>query len=82
MDNYISELIKREQNNFKESCNTAFLFYSLNNAGGTGSYEIDYNIAEKIEIGTFYKDEYNNIYKVLSKQYDNQNNIVLICKEI
>lgn len=81
MDNYVLRLVKSKHNDFSKHSNTSHLFYFHNNSGGTSTKEIDYNIGEKIKVGSIYKDG-NYLYHVLSKQYDNNNNIILLCKEI
>lgn len=82
VDEYLLKLIKSERNNFSEYNNTAHLFYFHSSNYGTTAIEIDYNIGEKIEVGSIYQDEYLNSYHILSKQYDNRNNIILLCKEV
>ena len=83
MDNYLLELIKSKNNNFFRTSNKAYLFYFHDPLRKlTSDVEIDYSLAEKLDVGSFYQDEYLHIYQILGKQYDSKDNIVLLCKFI
>lgn len=71
----LEKLVKHENNDFSEYHDGIFLFC------GTTSIEIEIDNVQDMQKGDYYKDG-KNIYKVLGKQYDNRDNIVLLCEEV